>query len=88
MHYCKSHPIQLFIYVLWHTLESLLFLIYLNELPLVTILQVKLFADDANLTLSNRDAPSLQNDINNEFKKVDNWTQINELSINYKKLII
>ena len=87
MHYCKSHLIQLFTCVLpqGSTFGPLLFLVYIIDLPLVIDLQVKLFADDSNLTPSNKDAHSLQNDINNELKKMDYWMWINELSINYKK---
>ena len=46
-------------------------LIYINDLPVVTNLHAKLFADDANLTRSNRDVFSMRNGINNELKKVD-----------------
>ena len=52
------------------TVEPLLFLMYINDMLLVVNLQVKLFADDANLTLSDRDAHFL-NDVENELKKME-----------------
>ena len=55
----------------------------INDLSLIKNSLVNLFADDANLTLSDKDAYSLQNDI--KLKKVDNSMRINELSINDKK---
>ena len=66
-------------------LGPLLFLIYINDLPAATNLDVKLFADDANLSLSNVNAATLQNDINQELLKVDERMRVNQLSINYHK---
>ena len=54
-------------------------------MPAATNLNVKLFADDANLSLSNVNAATLQNDINHELFKVDEWVRVNQLSINYQK---
>ena len=67
------------------TLGSLLFLIYINDLHQATKLNVKLFADDAVLSLSNKSSKSLEFDINSELVKVENWMRINKLTINYKK---
>ena len=67
------------------TLGPLLFLIYINDLHQATKLNVKLFADDAVLSLSNKIPNSLQFDINLELLKVENWMRINKLTINYKK---
>ena len=52
------------------TVEQLLFLKYINDMLLVVNLQVKSFADDANLTLSDRDVHFL-NDVENELKKME-----------------
>ena len=67
------------------TLGPLLFLMYINDLHQATKLNVKLFADDTVLSLSNKSPNSLQFDINSELLKVENWMRINKLTINYKK---
>ena len=64
---------------------STLFLIYINDLPKVSNLKVRLFADDAILTLSNKDEKNLQHIMNDQLTKIDDWMKINQLTINYKK---
>ena len=67
------------------TLGPLLFLIYTNDLPKVSNLKVRLFADDAILTLGDKDEKNLQHIMNDQLTKIDDWTKINQLTINYKK---
>ena len=59
--------------------------IYINDLHQATKLNVKIFADDAVLSLFNKSPNSLQFDNNLELLKVENWMRINKLTINYKK---
>ena len=66
------------------TLGPLLFLIYINDLPKVSNLKVRLFADDAILTLSDKDEKNLQHIINDQLTKIDDWMKIIQLTINYK----
>ena len=67
------------------TLGPLLFLIYINDLPNVCNLRIRLFADDASLTMSNKSESLLENHMNNELIKVDEWSKTNKLSLNYDK---
>ena len=67
------------------TLGPLLFLIYINDLPKVSNLKVRLFADDAIFTLRDKDEKNLQHIMNDQLTKIDDWMKINQLTINYKK---
>ena len=66
-------------------LGPLLFLIFINDLPFATQLDVKLFADDACLVHSDKNPEELEKLINFELAKIDNWMKINKLTINYDK---
>ena len=66
-------------------LGPLLFLLYVNDLPNVSLFDVRLFADDACLLLSNKDSVMLQKICDNELIKIHNWMKINKLSINFEK---
>ena len=66
------------------TLGSLFFLIYINDLPLHKNFKVpvRLFADDAYLTLAEKSISNFQNLVNLEMCKIDHWMHANKLSIN------
>ena len=66
-------------------LGPLLFLLYINDLPLASEFDTTLYADDTALVLSDRDLNSLKYKANNELKKVHFWLQMNKLSLNYSK---
>ena len=67
------------------TLGPLLFLIYISDLPIACNLRIRLFAEDASLTVSNKLKSLLENRINNELIKVDEWLKTNKLFLNYEK---
>ena len=67
------------------SLGPLLFLLYINDLPLCTNLKVTLFADDACLSFSDVNPVFLEKTVNTELVKVSDWLNSNKLFINYSK---
>ena len=67
-------------------LGPLLFLLYINDLSRVSnVLFLLLIADDSNLFISGKCPERLIEQMNNEMKKIIDWLNINELSLNLKK---
>ena len=67
-------------------LGPLLFLIYINDLPLVSKLFMPiLFADDTNLFCNGPNLNDLIEEINEELKLVYTWVKVNKLSLNIEK---
>ena len=56
-----------------------------NDLPNVSKFNTMLFADDTNLHLSHHNIKSLQSQTTEEIRKMNNWININKLTITYKK---
>ena len=67
-------------------LGPLLFLIYINDLALVSDkIFALLFADDSNMFISGKDIDSLIDTMNMEMVKIVEWLRANKLSLNLKK---
>ena len=66
-------------------LGPLFFLIYINDLTRCSNFDVTLYADDSVLTLAHKDVLSLQNNVNHELLKIDEWLRINKLTVNLDK---
>ena len=66
-------------------LGPLLFLVYVNDINLVSNFKINLFADDSCLSLSNKSAVNLEKNVNNELNKIDLWLKTNKLSLNIEK---
>ncbi len=67
-------------------LGSLLFLIYVNNLPNVSDLFFSvLFADDTNVFVTGNNLHELTATVNTELDKLSEWLRLNKLSINVPK---
>ena len=54
-------------------LGPLLFLLFINNLPQASKFNATLFADDANLRISHQNPHRLQEMVNEEIEKIENW---------------
>ena len=66
-------------------LGPLFFNTYINDIVNVSNFKIKLFADDACLLLSSKDAKDLEKKVNTELIKINQWRKLNKLSINFSK---
>jgi Reverse transcriptase (RNA-dependent DNA polymerase) len=66
-------------------LGPLLFLIYINDLPLCSLFMALLFADDTTLLLAHQNFDSLIKLANVEFKKITNYFRQNKLALHPAK---
>ena len=66
-------------------LGSLLFLLYVNDLPNVSKFETTLFADDTTLHLAHHDFNILQQQMKEEIDEIENWVTSYKLIINHNK---
>ena len=66
-------------------LGPLLFLVYVNDLPNASSLNIRMFADDTVLFCSHKNSQNVQAMVNNELHKVSKWFCSNKLSLILKK---
>ena len=66
-------------------LSPLLFLININDLRSACSLRIRLFADEANLTFSGKSTALLEQKMNEELLKVDDWMKATKPFLNLKK---
>ena len=67
------------------SLGPLLFALHINDLPSTTKLTSTLSADATILSISGINSTELQNIVNTELGKVNEWLDFNQLSLNYSK---
>ena len=63
-----------------------LFSLSVNDLPKISEFNVRLFADDTVLIMSDRDLQNLNKTANTEVKKIENWLSSNKLTLNQGKI--
>lgn len=66
-------------------LGPLLFLIYINDLPMVTKQHCVLFADDTTLIIKSKNKDNLEIEANSNLSKIVDWLEYNNLKINTSK---
>ena len=66
-------------------LGPILFLLYINDLPLCTTLLALLFADDTTLLASGSNLPELINYVNDELYKISTYFRNNKLALHPQK---
>ena len=67
-------------------LGPLLFLLYINDLPKCQLVSSgRLFADDTNLTYADDDLNKIISVLNDDLKILQNWLNMNKLSLNVMK---
>ena len=66
-------------------LGPLLFVMFINDLPLITGMQTTLFADDACLRVGHASLEYIQSYVNSELQKVEDWMNQNKLNLNVSK---
>jgi hypothetical protein len=67
-------------------LGPILFILFINDLPkAITNGELRLFADDANHFLKNKNANLLQAEAQSQFQNIAKWMNANKLTINYSK---
>jgi len=66
-------------------LGPLLFIIYINDLPLASSFTSFLFADDTSLHMSDKNLKKLESKANLELDRVERWFRANKMMLNSKK---
>ena len=64
-------------------LGPLLFLIYVNEMPMAVKCDLFLYADDTCLVLQSKDVKDIENQLNEDFANICDWFVDNTLSIHF-----
>jgi hypothetical protein len=69
-------------------LGPILFLLYINDLPLnIMGSKIVLFADDTNILVSGENLNTLQYKLNNAMKELQTWFTLNNLAVNVENML-
>ena len=66
-------------------LGPFLFLVYINDLPNYCNFHMILYADDSVMYCNEKNIQNLKITSKEEFEKIENWLQLNKITLNYKK---
>ena len=66
-------------------LGPFLFLVYINDLPNCCYFNMILYADDSVMICNEKNIQNLKIASKEEFEKIENWLQLNKITLNYKK---
>lgn len=66
-------------------LGPLLFIIYINSLPINVTCKCVMYADDTTLLCSSTDPEELKSDLSLNLNRIGKWFQVNKLTLNVKK---
>ena len=61
------------------------FLLYINDISLISNFETTLFADDTCLMMADNNLKNLEHEVQIELKKVNSWLCQNKLSLNFSK---
>ena len=75
--------------LVYHKLGLLLFSIFVNDLPsVVDHAQINMYAHDTELHCCGEDLQSVQNDLQSDLYRIQDWLQANRLQLNISKSMI
>ena len=66
-------------------LGPFLFLVYINDFPNCCNFDMILYADDSVMICNEKNIQNLKIASKEEFEKIENWLQLNKITLNYKK---
>ena len=66
-------------------LGPLLFIVFMNDMPLYVNSDADMYADDTTINVSSRTIEDLENKLNDDLRNVHNWCSINRMAVNAEK---
>jgi hypothetical protein len=69
-------------------LEAILFLVYINDLPMnIQDAKLVIYADDTNILVTDNDKENLQAKLSSVMKQLETWFLNNDLTVNTTKTV-
>ena len=83
---CPRIPQYHAVYLRDLALGRYFFLLYINNIPLISNFETTLFADDTWLMMADKNMKNLEHKVQIELKNVNSWLCQNKLSLNFSKI--